>query len=132
MAGGIPSFKYTVYGLSGHWKGRDGSWQVNLKVAGRHSVYNAMAAITICSYYGIEVEDAIRAIERFTGVERRLRIIYDGDFTIIDDHISDEDNTSRCSKRLRSYRQGAGPYRCRNSRNRAYSSIEVIAHPLIP
>lgn len=102
MAGGIPSFKYTVLRPFRTLEGEreSGSWQVNLKVAGRHSVYNAMAAITICSYYGIEVEDAIRAIERFTGVERRLQIIYDGDFTIIDDHISDEDNTLKMLEAL--------------------------------
>ncbi len=102
MAGGIPSFKYTVLRPFRTLEGEreSGSWQVNLKVAGRHSVYNAMAAITICSYYGIEVEDAISAIERFTGVERRLQIIYDGDFTIIDDHISDEDNTLKMLEAL--------------------------------
>jgi UDP-N-acetylmuramoyl-L-alanyl-D-glutamate--2,6-diaminopimelate ligase len=102
MAGGIPSFKYTVLEpfMTLEGERESGSWQVNLKVAGRHSVYNAMAAITICSYYGIEVEDAIRAIERFTGVERRLQIIYDGDFTIIDDHISDEDNTLKMLEAL--------------------------------
>ena len=55
MAGGIPSFKYTVLRPFRTLEGEreSGSWQVNLKVAGRHSVYNAMAAITICSYYGI-------------------------------------------------------------------------------
>jgi len=102
MAGGYPSFNYTVLEpfMTREGERETGSWQVNLKVAGRHSVYNAMAAITICSYYGIEVEDAIRAIESFTGVERRLQIIYDGDFTIIDDHISDEDNTLKMLEAL--------------------------------
>jgi UDP-N-acetylmuramyl pentapeptide synthase len=49
MAGGIPSFKYTVLEpfMTLEGERESGSWQVNLKVAGRHSVYNAMAAITI-------------------------------------------------------------------------------------
>lgn len=108
MRGGIPSFKYTVLEPFKTCKGESekGSWLVNLKVAGRHSVYNAMAAITISVYYGVKIEDAIRALESFTGVERRLQIIYDGDFTMIDDHISDEDNTLKMLEALEVMSEG--------------------------
>lgn len=108
LKGGIPSFKYTV---SKPFRTREGesetgSWPVNLKVAGRHSVYNAMAAVTICAYYGIKIKDAIRAVESFAGVERRLQIIYDGDFRMIDDHISDEDNTLKMLEALEVMSEG--------------------------
>ncbi len=108
LKGGIPSFKYTVLKPFKTCEGESetGSWQVDLKVAGRHSVYNAMAAITIAAYYGIRIEDAIRAIETFTGVERRLQIIYDGEFRMIDDHISDEDNTLKMLETLEVMSEG--------------------------
>ncbi len=108
LTGGIPSFKYTVlkpFKTRGG-ESETGSWQVNLKVAGRHSVYNAMAAITISACYGIKINDAIRALESFSGVERRLQIIYDGDFTMIDDHISDEDNTLKMLEALEVMSEG--------------------------
>ena len=65
-----------------------------------------MAAITISAYYGIKIEDAICALESFSGVERRLQIIYDGDFTMIDDHISDEDNTLKMLEALEVMSEG--------------------------
>ncbi len=102
MTGGFPQFEYTVnepfYTCEGEIE--SGSWPVKLKVAGRHTVYNTMAAITISLYYGIGVEDAIKAMETFPGVERRLQVIYDGDFMMIDDHISDEDNTRKMLEAL--------------------------------
>lgn len=108
MKGGIPSFKYTILEPFKTLEGESvtGSWQINLKVAGRHSVYNAMAALTICLYYGVKIEDAICALECFTGVERRLQIIYDGEFIMIDDHISDEDNTLKMLEALEVMSEG--------------------------
>lgn len=102
MTGGFARFDYTVNQPFYTCEGEIGTgrWPVRLKVAGRHSVYNAMAAITISLYYGVDVRDAIRAIESFPGVERRLQVIYDGDFMMIDDHISDEDNTRKMLEAL--------------------------------
>lgn len=77
-----------------------GSWPVTLPLPGRHTAYNAMAAILLAGACGIAPGDSIRALESFRGVERRLQIIYQGEFTLIDDHISDEDNTRKMLEAL--------------------------------
>ncbi|WP_423190439.1 Mur ligase family protein [Alkalibacterium sp. f15] len=68
------------------------SFKVNLSVAGYHSVYNAMAAITIGLISGVSVETIQSGIESFKGVERRFQFIYENDFKIVDDHFANAGN----------------------------------------
>lgn len=102
LPGGIPHFDLVIRCPLKCRKGSilPGRWPVRLIVPGRHSVYNAMAAIILAGCYGTGVSEAIRALAGFAGVERRLQIIYQNDFTIIDDHISDEDNTRKMLEAL--------------------------------
>ena len=102
MPGGIPQFELRIRRRLKTRRGiiEPGSWQVNLAVPGRHTVYNAMAAILLAACWGLPVQEAVSALADFPGVERRLQIIYRGDFTIIDDHISDEDNTRKMLEAL--------------------------------
>lgn len=102
LSGGIPQFDFCVRSPLSNRRGEAlvGCWPVSLSVPGRHTVYNAMAALTIAIAYGIEPEKAVSLIETFPGVERRLQILYKKDFTIIDDHISDEDNTRKMMEAL--------------------------------
>ncbi|HPX93550.1 MAG TPA: Mur ligase family protein [Bacillota bacterium] len=79
---------------------QQGRWPVSLRVPGRHSIYNAMAAVILAASCGIRPQDAIRSLSAFPGVERRLQIIYQKEFTLIDDHISDEDNTRKMLEAL--------------------------------
>lgn len=65
---------------------------INLSVAGYHSVYNAMAAITIGLIADVPVEKIQSGIERFNGVERRFQFIYENDFKIVDDHFANAGN----------------------------------------
>lgn len=66
--------------------------EVNLSVAGYHSVYNAMSAITIGLIADVPVEKIQSGIERFKGVERRFQFIYENDFKIVDDHFANAGN----------------------------------------
>ncbi|NLA95599.1 MAG: hypothetical protein GX838_01970 [Clostridiaceae bacterium] len=102
LPGGIPHFDLVIRSPLKCKKGSitPGRWPVRLIVPGRHSVYNAMTAVILAGCYGVDVSDAIRALTTFMGVERRLQIIYQNDFTIIDDHISDEDNTRKMLEAL--------------------------------
>lgn len=68
------------------------SFEVNLSVAGYHSVYNAMAAITIGLISGVSIETIQSGIESFKGVERRFQFIYENDFKIVDDHFANAGN----------------------------------------
>lgn len=54
---------------------------IQLSVAGRHNVLNALAAISLCDYYGIHSEVIKDALLEFTGAHRRLE--YKGSFNDI-------------------------------------------------
>ncbi len=45
---------------------------IQLSVAGRHNVLNALAAISLCDYYGINSKVIHEALLEFTGAHRRL------------------------------------------------------------
>ncbi|MDZ7836083.1 MAG: hypothetical protein U5K84_12900 [Alkalibacterium sp.] len=68
------------------------SFEISLSVAGYHSVYNAMSAITIGLISGVPIETIQSGIEGFKGVERRFQFIYENDFKIMDDHFANAGN----------------------------------------
>lgn len=67
-------------------------FQVELGVPGYHSAANAMAAIAIALIDDNPPELISTALKDFRGVERRFQYIYEGDFTIIDDHFANRGN----------------------------------------
>lgn len=69
-----------------------GQYKVKLKMPGFHSVVNSLSALSIALVDGVSVEDAIKGISTFAGVERRFQYIYDEDFIIIDDHFANTSN----------------------------------------
>lgn len=61
--------------------------EIELSVAGKHNVLNALACFAVCNYYNIEAEIIKSALKNFTGAERRLE--YKGTFnevSIFDDY----------------------------------------------
>ncbi|MBO8125633.1 MAG: UDP-N-acetylmuramoyl-L-alanyl-D-glutamate--2,6-diaminopimelate ligase [Firmicutes bacterium] len=62
-----------------------GEVPVDLSLPGKHNVYNSLAAATATLFLGIDPHIIPRALKSFSGVARRLQVIYDGDFTVIDD-----------------------------------------------
>ncbi|MDO5015608.1 MAG: Mur ligase family protein [Eubacteriales bacterium] len=68
------------------------SWQVQLKVPGFHSVYNALAAAACALVTGANLEECVLGLEAYGGVERRFQLVYDGDFRIFDDHFANSKN----------------------------------------
>lgn len=77
-------------GLEG--KVAQGEYKVKLKMPGFHSVVNSLSALSIALVDGVSIEDAIKGISTFSGVERRFQYIYDQDFIIIDDHFANASN----------------------------------------
>lgn len=102
LPGGIPHFDLVIRRPLKTRRGvvEPGRWPVRLKVPGRHTVYNALAATIIALCYVIPIEEIVLLLESFKGVERRLQILYQKEFTLIDDHISDEDNTRKMLEAL--------------------------------
>ena len=64
---GYYSFTVSEYGVK--------KIRLNLKIQGKHNVYNALSAIAVARYYGIEYKHIKKAIENFTGVLRRGEVL---------------------------------------------------------
>ena len=61
--------------------------EVQLSVPGTHNVLNALAAIAVSVYGGIEAKEAIKAIEQFRGAGRRFEFLAEEKgITIADDY----------------------------------------------
>ncbi len=58
---------------------------LNLSVLGKHNIYNALAAFTAGLMLDLTLNQIQQGLEEFSGVKRRLEVIYDQEFTIIDD-----------------------------------------------
>ncbi len=60
---------------------------LDLKVPGKHNVFNALAAVSVCHYLGVSPDGIKSAIETFTGAGRRFEFIgeFDG-FVLADDY----------------------------------------------
>ena len=59
---------------------------VTLIVPGRHNIANALAAIAASVALGVSLEQAVRGVERFSGLARRFDIVGTAnDITVIDD-----------------------------------------------
>lgn len=97
LPGGFPHFDLLIRHELACERGsiKPGRWPVRLIVPGRHSVYNAMTAIILAGCCGVDPADSAGALASFSSVERRLQIIYQNDFTMIDDYVHDEDNTRK-------------------------------------
>lgn len=57
---------------------------IEIKLAGKHNIYNTLAACSACLLMGLSPQE-IQKISEFRGVWRRFQIICDQEFIIIDD-----------------------------------------------
>ncbi len=68
------------------------TYPVRLGVPGRHNVANALAALAAARAVGVDVSRAIAALEKFTGIKRRLDVVgTKNNVTIIDDFAHNPD-----------------------------------------
>ena len=60
---------------------------INLAIPGRHNVLNALGAISIAHLMGVDFDKIKKSITAFSGVQRRMQILYQSNnFEIIDDY----------------------------------------------
>lgn len=65
---------------------------VRLNVPGRHNVSNALAALAAARALGVSLDEAAKALERFTGIRRRLEVVGTANgVTVIDDFAHNPD-----------------------------------------
>jgi len=76
-----------------------------LRLPGRHSVYNALAAIAACSRFGLSLEAMRAALRGFTQPPMRLAVTAIGGVTVINDSYNSNPLSMRCAiEVLRDYR----------------------------
>ena len=59
---------------------------LNLPIIGYQNVYNGLAAFTAGLLLGIPLENIKKGLQNFEGVNRRMEVIYDKEFMVIDDY----------------------------------------------
>lgn len=60
-------------------------YPININLLGKHNIYNTLAAVTCGLIMDVPIDHMAKSIKSFTGVPRRMEIIYKGEYTIIDD-----------------------------------------------
>ena len=76
MSDGCPSFVCHI---------KDKTVPVKLGVYGEHQILNAVVALAVADYYGVDLNAAAENIEQFNGFSHRQQIIRQGSITVIDD-----------------------------------------------
>jgi UDP-N-acetylmuramate--alanine ligase len=77
---------------------------VTLNVPGAHNVANALAAIGAVRALGVEVEEAVAALETFAGIRRRMEVVGTANgVTVIDDFAHNPDKISATLKTLHAF-----------------------------
>lgn len=92
LSSGYARFKFIIYKDIEDLNILEDSFDIELGVAGFSGVMNSVVAIIISLVRGIPKEIIRKSLKKFKGVERRFQMIYDGDFTVIDDHYANSRN----------------------------------------
>ena len=77
---------------------------VVLTVPGAHNVANALAALGATRALGVPTAEAVKALETFTGIRRRMEVVGTaGDITVIDDFAHNPDKIAATLKTLHAF-----------------------------
>ncbi len=77
---------------------------VVLNVPGAHNVANALAALGATRALGVSTAEAVKALETFAGIRRRMEVVGTaGDITVIDDFAHNPDKIAATLKTLHAF-----------------------------
>jgi len=77
---------------------------VSLNVPGAHNVANALAALGAVRAIGVPLDQAVEALETFTGIRRRMEVVGTaGGVTVIDDFAHNPDKIAATLKTLHAF-----------------------------
>lgn len=77
---------------------------VVLNVPGAHNVANALAALGAARALGVPTSEAVKALETFAGIRRRMEVVgAAGDITVIDDFAHNPDKIAATLKTLHAF-----------------------------
>ena len=75
-----------------------------LKIPGRFNVANALAAMAVCQFFGIDKFEAAAVLEKFAGTKRRLDVVgSQNNVTVIDDFAHNPSKVAASMSALRDY-----------------------------
>lgn len=84
-----------------------GNIDIHLKMVGKFSVYNALAAISAALAEGIPLEDIKNSLEEVTGVDGRFEAVSEGqDFTVLVDYAHTPDSLENVLKTIKEFAKG--------------------------
>jgi UDP-N-acetylmuramoyl-tripeptide--D-alanyl-D-alanine ligase len=73
------------YGIAFTLHLNNNTYNFDLKIPGRHNIYNALLAICVGLHYNVSMNDIIKGINSYTGNNMRLNIINLKDIKIVND-----------------------------------------------
>ncbi len=77
------SLKKSIYNQKNKINAID--FEIIMNLAGKHNIYNSLAAITVALYFGVSPEIIQHFFAKYKGLWRRFQMIYDKEFLVIDD-----------------------------------------------
>lgn len=81
-----------------------GSMRINLKMTGKFSVYNALAAITVALIEGIPLDAIKKSVESLSGVDGRFELVDVGqNFTVLVDYAHTPDSLENVLKTVKEF-----------------------------
>jgi UDP-N-acetylmuramoyl-L-alanyl-D-glutamate--2,6-diaminopimelate ligase len=84
-----------------------GNRQVTLKLIGKFSVYNVLAAISTCLLSGLDLDQIIRSLEKVEGVPGRFEPVVEGqEFTVIVDYAHTPDSLENVLRTIKEFSKG--------------------------
>jgi len=72
------SFDENGFGFYDLYKKDEFIDRIELSVVGRHNILNSLACVSLCLYYGIDIDSIKRGLKSYTGAARRFE--YKGEF----------------------------------------------------
>jgi UDP-N-acetylmuramoyl-L-alanyl-D-glutamate--2,6-diaminopimelate ligase len=101
------NIKITAQGTSFNVNAQGKKATVQLKMIGKFSVYNALAAMTACLVDGVSLDSIINSLESVEGVSGRFEPVDAGQpFTVIVDYAHTPDSLENVLKTVKEFAQG--------------------------
>ncbi len=84
-----------------------GAVPLNLSLAGRFNVYNALAAVAVATREGVKLATVKKALEQVRGVQGRMEPVDEGqDFTVLVDYAHTPDSLENVLRTVREFTRG--------------------------
>ncbi|MBO9130267.1 UDP-N-acetylmuramoyl-L-alanyl-D-glutamate--2,6-diaminopimelate ligase [Bacillus sp. 165] len=81
--------------------------QVHMRLVGKFSIYNVLAATAACLVSKVPLQTIIKVIERMTGVPGRFEVVHEGqNFSVIVDYAHTPDSLENVLKTIRQFAKG--------------------------